>query len=509
MNNVALPAKVIYDADHPEYWFYESHLRRWYVRQAVYEEMIERYPALKGPTDEARAFRCIVGYVAFAIFQPRIKGEDEIDLENAYGKLVLPYRTVAALVGQHPKAHGFAAKDWIERFSKAVFPLNPVDYWYSSGQARVIRPEIDPELVQRMLERAKNPTNGTHVWINTGTPVSVRTYRERFQNKVTPEEKWARLLKVVPSYHPARPLLEYLSKKSQKRLMMLVRENWPRTEAAIEALPESTPDECSTKNWARRLAISLYENWQIYYTISERSPRIFPVGESLLYLPRDIRKIALTGGVECDLRAAQLAVAAKVWELPITAELLRSKKSIWDELAAAAGLPVIECKAILKKTLYSVIFGMTQTNLRRKLEHGTDGLAGIGRKATNRVFRHPVMKELIAARKQKHDESKTKKCVCDAWGNTVYMGPGTPFRTVRSLWAYAIQSFELKVLLALLPILTKNSQIYLIAWQHDGVTLQFGNRSKSERERNQIRAAVNRTCGDLDISSELEMEPLV
>ena len=459
-------------------------------------------------SDEATAFRCLVGYVAFAAFQPKIKGEDKLYPEGAERTLVLPFRTVAALVGTKPSARGFAAKRWISQFSKAVFSLNPVEYWYSSGQARVIRPEIDPKLAARMLDREENPRHGTHVWLDTGTPVSARTYDERFRSKVTDEDKWIWLLQVVPPHHSARPLLDYLRKQPQNRLTTLVRENWPRTKAAIEALPESTQEERNTKSHSRRIAVLTYENWSIFYTVSERSPRIFPAGESILYLPREIRKIALAGTVECDLRAAQLAIAAKVWGLPVTEELLRSGKSIWEELAAAARLPVKSCKPLLKRTLYSVIFGMAKTNLRRKLELGTDGLVGIGRVATNRVFRHPVMKELIAMRAVKHREAKESKQLHDAWGRIVQMGPDTSFRTVRSLWAYVIQSLELKVLLSILPILKKNRQVYLLAWQHDGVSLYFGNASKKEREKDQIRRAVNAVCGDLDTPTELELEDL-
>ena len=461
-------------------------------------------------SDEARAFRCLVGYVTYAVFPPKIKDEDRRYPGNTTDRvLVLPFRTVAALVGTSPSTRGFAAVRWISKFSEAVFPLNPVDYWYSSGQARVIRPSMDTSLLALMLDCDPHPRDGQHVWLDTGTPVSTRTYDDRFRDKVTDDDKWASLLKIVPPLHPARPLLDYLSKSPQQRLAKLVRANWGRTLAAIEALPETTQGDRNTKDFSRRLAISTYENWSIFYTISDRSPRIFPSGESILYLPRDIRKVALAGTVECDLRAAQLAIAAKVWGLPVTEALLRSGKSIWEELAMAARLPVKSCKPILKKTLYSVIFGMTKANLRKNLEHGTDGLAGIGRVAMNRVFRHPVMKELVAMRKSKHREAKEQQQLQDAWGHIVPMGPGTNFRTVRSLWAYIIQSYELKILLSILPTLRRNSQIYLMAWQHDGVSLYFGNMTKKECEKKQIRRLVNAACADLNIATQLDMVDLL
>src|SRR5688572_25400236 len=102
------------------------------VPRSFWDLVVDTYPALWQHPD-AEAYRHIMQYALFSTFT-----------DEETGRIVLPHETVAALVGSHPHRHGFRASDWIERFGEDVLPLNPSDFAYVLGRARVIDPDIDP-----------------------------------------------------------------------------------------------------------------------------------------------------------------------------------------------------------------------------------------------------------------------------------------------------------------------------------------------------------------------------
>src|SRR5690606_25000305 len=73
----------------------------------------------------------------------------------------------------------------------------------------------------------------------------------------------------------------------------------------------------------------------------------------------------------------------------------------------------------------------------------------------------------------------------------------------RSLLAYEAQSYELALLLPLVPIMRNNKQIYLIGYLFDAIIVELGNVSKRERHIKQFQKAVDRRATELDIPTRL------
>ncbi len=476
-------------------WYYQSYRRCWYVRREVFEYLTEKYPALRGGDKKAVAYRCLLGYLVFGALTPT---EDYGQVSP--GHVVLPFETVAALVGEHPKGRGFSALAWIESFSKNVFPLFPTPHQYTKKKARVMRPDLPLELL-RYIRRRNYKQTDNHVWLDTGEPVSVRTLKERFQKR----EESIKRRQNLPEGHPAERLMHYLEKQPQRRLTTLIEQNWPNVEEAVANQPESTDQECRTKDWCERLIATLRHQKRLYYAPSSRTPRIFAVGENLLQLPRDIRKIAMAGTVECDLKAAQLAIAARLWDIPEMTAFLASGGSIWNELASAAKVPVAECKPILKKTVYSILYGMSRPNLRKQLRDGNGADTGIGRIPMGRVWKHYLIRALLKARTVKHREARKTGALQDAWGQWRYAKREHGRLNVASLWAQVIQGYEMRLVMAMLPLLEREPQVYLIAWQHDGVSLYFGNKTKAERQVGQVVRLVEEEVRSMGVMTALEV----
>jgi hypothetical protein len=92
-------------------------------------------------------------------------------------------------------------------------------------------------------------------------------------------------------------------------------------------------------------------------------------------LPRELRQIALSGVVWIDLRAAQLAIAARLWDLPEIAGYLGTNQSVWQSFYCHLEVDA-DAKPVLKRALYACVYGMRIANLRA-LEAVMNSAAGM------------------------------------------------------------------------------------------------------------------------------------
>jgi hypothetical protein len=79
---------------------------------------------------------------------------------------------------------------------------------------------------------------------------------------------------------------------------------------------------------------------------------------------------------------------------------------------------------------------------------------------------------------------------------------------VRSIMAAVMQSYELRIMMAILPVLKAEKQVYLLYWLHDGVCLHFGNSSKKAQKIRRLQKAVRTEARQLNVAMELEVEEL-
>lgn len=56
--------------------------------------------------------------------------------------------------------------------------------------------------------------------------------------------------------------------------------------------------------------------------------------------------------------------------------------------------------------------------------------------------------------------------------------------------AQVVQSWEVRLMLSLVPVLRGERQLYCLSWLHDGLTVWCGDSTKRERHINKLKAAV-------------------
>ena len=427
-------------------------------------------------------------------------------MDEETGRLILPYQTVATLVNVNAHSHGFSASKWLDTFSVEVMPLDVSQYAYAEGQARTITPQIAPDILDALRAERTRDDDGGKVWFDTGIPVSRRNLKA---NRDEYEQYLLSLSLDINSCHPAHPLIQYLLRQPQDTLQKVLNQNWPLVKEAVYALPMDSPRQQKTRLWCERVADNLETFRHIYYTDSLKTPRIFAAGANIHQLPRALRRLAFAGETECDLRACQLAVVARLWDIPELQEFLDSGESIWSELLAWVGMPPT-CKPIIKRTVYSIVFCMGRKNLTTQLANGDTQDAGIGTDAAQRFFRHPLMNSLLKARGRQQKAVWEADGCKDAWGNWIKASwdVARKKKDVPSVLACSVQSYELRIMMSILPILESEPQVSLLSWLHDGCTIHFGNITKQARQEERMQAAVRREADMLGMATWLEVEHL-
>lgn len=479
--------------------------------------VLESYPALKGgdrslkEVDLATVYRRILEYVLFSTFA-----------DDDTGEQIFPHDTMAEMARGYPKAYRLSASWWMRKFSQDVgIPLNPTDYTYKKKKARCIRPEINQEILDATAQECQwASANKKRVWFVSGLPVT-RTSARDAQKK---HEAYLRDVSesTVGEGHPAYPIVSFiLEKQDHSRkgtLKKTLNRNLPRVWDAIEQFPTDTPAQVGRKNWCTQLMRSLDLDLPMFYRGSGGTPRIHAAGSSINQLPRDLRKMALAGCYEFDLKSAQLAVVARIWDIPTLQTFLEGGGSIWKELSQAGGVDQDTYKPILKRTIYSIVFGMGWRNYRAQLIKGVDNNQdhepGVGVVAARKILKHHLIVDLLAARTRVYHQAEQDRGAEDAWGNwrsTTYDLNEEGTRRVPdipSVLAYVVQSYELRLMLPLMEVVRDTKQIYLMSWLHDGVTLDLGNSTKAKRHIRSIEAAVIREADGLGIITKLEVANL-
>lgn len=459
------------------------------VSKRFRERVLSTYPALAAETATGRAYRAMAEYCIFNVHANR----------NGEG-IILPFRTLAQLVGVSPSRKGFAAHRWIDDFSQEVFDLRPLPYSYVAGEARVIRPEIASDiLAERDLELTEAlAPDYERVYFVDGRRVSLRKRLEVGRDYV-------RYLKDLANCsrpeHPARELVEFLNSQPPDCLEKLLKANWPALRRAALEMPQGTLQERRRRDAALRVLLGVMDHRVMLYGTSVKTLRIHALGSNIHLLPRELRRLALRGSIHLDLRACQLAVVAKLWNIPALQEFLATGKSIWKELLACLGLDD-RSKPILKRTVYSALFGMGYKKLRQQLADGIDDNGGVGREKMQAFFRDPRIDGLMKARRAVQQTIKGTGGVADAFGQWLT----TSQYSIPSVLAQQVQSYEVKIMLSMLPILKAEKDIRVLSWLHDGLTIRILDPAEKQRKLRRLCDVVEDAASVLGFHTVLEVE---
>jgi hypothetical protein len=257
------------------------------------------------------------------------------------------------------------------------------------------------------------------------------------------------------------------------------------------------------------------------YKMTDRTLRLSPACTSAVSLPKAVRRAVFRDAIEVDLASSQLALAASLWDVPELRAYLRQAR---DDGASWWGMLIDHLmdtfpnhaftpddfdlvKGALKGNTYGIMFSMAKRNLRsfgnpetmRPAEREayaamTTELERIFQAPVRKIgaafLAHPLVKRLLDRRgKILHfirSHTGTTDCF-GRWVSTEDPGKGGGRRGTSSVLAEFMQNAELFVMLRVGRAALDDSELQLLLWQHDGITVMPRRRSRPSDYTNAVR----------------------
>lgn len=415
------------------------------------------------------------------------------------GRTVLPYRDVAACgdASTQAESNNFDAKTLLNDFEANVLALGLWQPSWVKGLARTALPIWPPPVLAALdteLSMTREERQADAVYFVSGKSVKPRQHKEKlnmYKRKTIDE--------LLPDDHPALELMQFANSQHAAVFRRLVENHIDDARAAVmtlekrgkdgQLLPERTH---ATRLHAQRILHSLESDPMPIYKPSAQgtTSRIFADGLSYLGLPKIVRRALMPHCPELDLVNAQLAIAARDWDIPDVQTFLATGQKIWPALEAHFGLEPGIHKPVLKSTLYALLFGMPKHSLINHLAHGGPDEVGqgIGSEKAMYLFDHPLIQALYTAREQALAGLVTTGTAMTCFDQTLQV---TDRKSARSALAAQAQARELWLLLPAVELMQATPDLKLVAWQHDGFTVHSSNVHKKDRYVRQLQQVVN------------------
>ena len=422
---------------------------------------------------------------------------------NAHDReLIIPHTTLASWVEVCPTNKKFRSGDWLKWFSEKVYPLDPGSYGSKKG-CRPLLPKVDQELMAKrdlILPESIKGENWQRVRFRDGSGLSRRVYQaevagygDRLREGVQDEpESYPRELAELRRFLNEQPV------GSQEKLL---KRNWAEVRDYHLAMPVETEHQRIRRDATFRVLFLLQDYRRLHYKTSDGSTRLYTAGTSIHQLPKEVRKLALKGSVALDLQACQLAIVSKLWSIPSLHQFLGNpKNSVWQELCQDLGVDG-EAKPLLKQAVYGITFGMRAHNVKWRVAKGSSSLPGLGDEVAAAFMTHRLIAPLLEARNERKVCIREEGGVTDAFGRWLPLVPeltkskGKTRRNtdapIRSLLAQEVQSHEIKLMAAMLPVLQKEKDIRIVSFLHDGISIHITDPSEKRRKLRGLKDAVN------------------
>jgi len=471
------------------------------VKPELRAYLLDKYPALAGDSELSAVYRDLLQRVLFNPF-----------LDDRTGLPVLSQEVVHLAAGYRPNNGKVAATHALAGFCRDIFDLQlresirPEQGWH--GRCRLVGAPLDAELQERIIEQCaqiRREGTGNTVRFDTGEPVSAR---QAEREKKAQTAALALRAAETPADHPAAALLSHLNANPGRVLRKYYRANSPAINDRVNALPMFSKIDRDRRLYVERLLAGMGPDGGVLrYHGTEGSPRLFAIGANVNALPRELRRLALKGTTNLDLRACQLAVVARLYDCPKLLSFLESDRNYWSEILEYLGLEP-ERKGILKDATFALCFGMKYSNLKmllrtgkvrkgRRIKQLTDD-PGLGSALAEKFLRHPLIAELIDKRDVAEGRVLEAGGAVDAWETWV------PLRTkANSLLAYVAQSYEVRLMLAALPVVQRSPAVSLVSLIHDGLYLHPVDPRRSGAAIAAVCRAVDREASDMGIPTVL------
>lgn len=429
------------------------------------------------------------------------------------GRLVLS-QEVLALIAMQENDGRFTGERLLQRFSQDVAPVRYTEYNRGLHKAReLIYADLPPAIVEGQLkDRNMLAHQIGMVYFDTGKKVNARAVKE--QRETTKREALEEM--ALAGCDEARELLRYMNHLAPRKFHKLTT-NVKRAQEALQRRSFSEDRERDTRARNRALDVlrAVETQPQPFYRPARRTVRIFSSNDSVLRLPREARAELTKDFTQLDLRSAQLAIVARLWNIPALQTFLETGQSFWDYLWCQCGCPAEyqAFKDVVKTALYSIVFGMT----RKKLLHGNidsaqgvvyDGLIHLLQPfdvTAQQFIAIPLIEALFNARTRIYTEIKQAGGAHDVYGRWI---PVTKEISYRSVAAQICQAMELYLMFPVIQVASITDELTVVLWLHDGAYIDVADKRRKELWLNRIRSAVKERACEQQIWTEIEGKDL-
>lgn len=436
---------------------------------------------------------------------------DMFHVAKAEGKVAL-FRTT----------HCYVAIEFLIRFQRDVMSKETFswsDWSHKDKRARIAFVIFPPEIVTLIeKERFDMTSLKDKVYFDTGN--AMRSSLQKLELERIRQESLTYYEFAIPE---AKPLLTYMNNLPTNSFSKIISSNF---KAAFEKACQ-IEDHIKMVSQVDILG-TIREDLKPFYKPSERqcTDRIFPCNQSIPMLRRDIRKVLTKGWYEFDLANSQLAIVAKLWNVPLVKDFLTTNKSIWTTLFNHYELDLEDLKinnvdkynalkSIFKTSLYSLVFGMSKPALISEIDN--DLKPYNFSKPGIHFFKHSLMNALYIAR-----ETQIEKINREGEGKTIFgvtrkvygdkKSNGKPSKErlsfITSILAHQAQSVELYLLLPVVELASTTKDFHITLWQHDGFSIHFNSTSRIDRWIPRILQVVQQKIDEQGILTHLEWELL-
>ncbi len=408
-------------------------------------------------------------------------------------KILLARNTLTEIFGYSSVPPYFNTERLLRGFAEAMhLEFTWSDYNKLEERARVVEKLVWPKriLIGLEFEREHLLWKEGRVFLISGKPFT-RKKQYRFMN-----EERILALQFIARTKETQLVLDYMNNIPSSNLFAsLIRRNGGKTLDVISNLKSDMVHQ-----W--NIFSSIYYNYTQVYKPVEKSVRIFPFRERIVSLQSEVRKVLTHGLLEADLKNAQFAIAATLWNIPSIKKFLKDGGNMWEYLYQLGTTD----KDKLKTVLYSLMFGMHHVGTTAQLNE-----IGIRYKD---FIALPLIKDLIQARNKEMNHIKMNGGATTCFGDFLPITENsskTQEEQIRSVLAQCCQAMELKLLLPVVELAMENKGKHgftIALWQHDGFTIHTHSRQQKQYWIDYITNKVNYTASSQDIMTQLIWEEL-
>jgi hypothetical protein len=313
---------------------------------------------------------------------------------------------------------------------------------------------------------------------------------------------------LLPGLCPdATDIQQYMNNLAPNLFSQLVTANLADATAVALNLPSQNKKQERVRQEQRRLLRHIESQPLPLYTASQEgnTVRLF-TRHSIPNLKGDVRRVLTPEWSEADLRCSQLAICARLWNVPEIQAFLATGTCFWEFLfnQMEVAHPLRKtAKNSIKKGVYSICFGMEECHLKGTTAYDLVKNS-MPKELAGRFLEVPIIKILLNARERALHAVEQKGGELTPYGKWC---PVTEERLAHNVMAEVAQAWEMKLIYPAFALARETDEFKIALYQFDGFSAHFKRRpftGRPETWQSRIKEAVQREIDKHGINTVLE-----